>query len=134
MPQLSPIEILVVATIALIVFGPEKLPQIARTIGRGASELRRMATEVKDEFQAGLDLDEDDEPPKKPSRRPHPNERTTPSKPSQAALEPTGEEALEHPGEQAPNESGATAASAVSPGPDKAEDTDDAPGRSSSDT
>ena len=75
MPQLSPIEILVVATIALIVFGPEKLPQIARTIGRSAAELRRMATEVKEEFQAGLDLD-DDEPPK-PSRRPHPNEVAT---------------------------------------------------------
>jgi Tat protein translocase TatB subunit len=77
MPQLSPIEILVVATIALIVFGPEKLPQIARTIGRSAAELRRMATEVKEEFQAGLDLDDEDEAPK-PSRRPHPNEAATP--------------------------------------------------------
>lgn len=77
MPQLSPLEILVVATIALIVFGPEKLPQIARTIGRGASELRRMASEVKDEFQVGLDID-DDEPPKKVSRRPHPNVLATP--------------------------------------------------------
>jgi sec-independent protein translocase protein TatB len=76
-PQLSPIEILVVATIALIVFGPEKLPQIARSIGRGASELRRMAADVRDEFQAGLDLD-DEEPPKS-SRRPHPNERANPS-------------------------------------------------------
>jgi sec-independent protein translocase protein TatB len=78
MPQLSPIEILVVATIALIVFGPEKLPQIARTIGRSAAELRRMANEVKDEFQAGLDLDLDDEDETpKPSRRPHPNEAAT---------------------------------------------------------
>ena len=77
MPQLSPIEILVVATIALIVFGPEKLPQIARTIGRSAAELRRMANEVKEEFQAGLDLDlddEDEDEAPKPSRRPHPNE------------------------------------------------------------
>jgi Tat protein translocase TatB subunit len=76
-PQLSPIEILVVATIALIVFGPEKLPQIARTIGRGASELRRMASDVKEEFEAGLELD-DDRPKKKPSRRPHPNELAAP--------------------------------------------------------
>lgn len=80
MPQLSPIEILVVATIALIVFGPEKLPQIARTIGRSAAELRRMANEVKEEFQAGLDLDlddEDEDEAPKPSRRPHPNEAAT---------------------------------------------------------
>jgi sec-independent protein translocase protein TatB len=61
MPQLSPLEILVVSAIALIVFGPEKLPQIARTIGRGISELRRMASDVKQEFEVGLDIDDDDE-------------------------------------------------------------------------
>jgi Sec-independent protein translocase protein TatA len=72
-----------VATIALIVFGPEKLPQIARTIGRSASELRRMATDVKEEFQAGLDVE--DEEPKKLSRRPHPNELATPAAPTAEA-------------------------------------------------
>lgn len=60
MPQLSPLEILVVSAIALIVFGPEKLPQIARTIGRGISELRRMASDVKQEFEVGLDIDDDE--------------------------------------------------------------------------
>lgn len=61
MPQLSPLEILVVSAIALIVFGPEKLPQIARTIGRGISELRRMASDVKQEFEVGLDVDDEGE-------------------------------------------------------------------------
>jgi len=61
MPQIGPLEILVIAAIALIVFGPEKLPEIARTIGRTANQLRRMASDVKDEFQFGLD-DVDDEP------------------------------------------------------------------------
>ena len=61
MPQIGPLEILVVAAIALMVFGPEKLPEIARTIGRTANQLRRMASEVKDEFEFGLD-DADDEP------------------------------------------------------------------------
>jgi sec-independent protein translocase protein TatB len=91
-PQLSPLEILVVATIALIVFGPEKLPQIARTIGRGAAELRRMATEVKDEFQMGLDLDDDDEQPpkKKLSRQPHPNLAATPKETAAPTSEDEG--------------------------------------------
>ena len=61
MPQLSPLEILVVSALALIVFGPEKLPQIARTIGRGISELRRMASDVKQEFEVGLNIDDDDD-------------------------------------------------------------------------
>ena len=57
MPQIGPLEIIVVAMIALIVFGPEKLPGLARSIGRAMNELRRMATEVKSEFE-----DLDDEP------------------------------------------------------------------------
>jgi Tat protein translocase TatB subunit len=59
MPQIGSLEILVVAAIALIVFGPDKLPGIAGSIGRAAAELRRMATEVTDEFKSGLD-DEDE--------------------------------------------------------------------------
>ena len=63
MPSLGPLEILVVGVLALIVFGPERLPDMARTIGRTLSELRRMASEVRTEFETGLDLDEvEDEP------------------------------------------------------------------------
>lgn len=55
MPQIGPLEILVVGVIALIVFGPERLPQMARQVGRAAAELRRMATDVRSEFRTGLD-------------------------------------------------------------------------------
>jgi len=61
MPQIGPLEILVVAVVALIVFGPEKLPEIARSLGKAASELRRVAGEVRSEFESGLHDDEDDE-------------------------------------------------------------------------
>jgi sec-independent protein translocase protein TatB len=61
-------EILVIVMVALVVFGPEKLPQIARQIGRAAQQLRQMASEVKDEFQEGLDVDDPPEP-----RPDHPN-------------------------------------------------------------
>lgn len=65
-------EILVILMVALVVFGPEKLPQIARQIGRAAHQLRQMASEVKDEFQEGLDLGLDDPPEPRPD---HPNLR-----------------------------------------------------------
>lgn len=58
MPQIGPLEVFVVAAIALIVFGPQKLPEIARTVGRFMSQIRRMASEVKSEFDSGLDDDE----------------------------------------------------------------------------
>lgn len=53
-------ELLVIAAVALIVFGPEKLPVVARQVGRYAAEIRRMASEVRDEFEAGLSLEEDE--------------------------------------------------------------------------
>ena len=63
MPQLGPLEIIAVAVIALIVFGPQRLPEIARTMGRMISEFKRQANELTSEFKSGLDLslDEDDD-------------------------------------------------------------------------
>jgi Tat protein translocase TatB subunit len=62
MPSIGPLEILVVAVIALVVFGPEKLPDIARTIGRTLNELRRQADDLRAEFKEGLTLDDEEEP------------------------------------------------------------------------
>lgn len=70
MPSLGPLEILVVGVLALIVFGPERLPDIARTIGRTLSELRRMASEVRTEFESGMDLDEVEDEPEETSPAP----------------------------------------------------------------
>jgi Tat protein translocase TatB subunit len=84
MPQIGPLEILVVSAIALIVFGPEKLPEIARSIGRAAAELRRVASEAKSEFQSGLDDDDDDDRV--------PVERGLPAGDAEAAASPDLEE------------------------------------------
>jgi len=58
MPQIGPLEVLVVGAIALIVFGPQRLPEIARTVGRALGQLRQMAAEVRTEFESGMDLDD----------------------------------------------------------------------------
>lgn len=70
MPSLGPLEILVVAVLALIVFGPERLPEIARTLGRTLNELKRMASEVRTEFEAGMNLDEVEDEPEEPDPAP----------------------------------------------------------------
>ena len=62
MPQLGPLEILTVAVIALVVFGPQRLPEIARNVGKAINELRRMSAEVKSELQEGLSIDDVDAP------------------------------------------------------------------------
>lgn len=52
-----------VAVVALIVFGPEKLPDIARTVAKTLGEMRRMASDVQAEFKAGLEVEDDQEVP-----------------------------------------------------------------------
>jgi Tat protein translocase TatB subunit len=68
MPEIGPLEILVVAVVALLVFGPEKLPEMARTVGRTISDLRRTAQEMRDEFSSGFDEDDEPGPPARRSR------------------------------------------------------------------
>ena len=55
MPQIGPLEILIVGVLALLVFGPEKLPEIGRSLGKGLTQLKRMASEVKSEFDVSLE-------------------------------------------------------------------------------
>ncbi|HYI44613.1 MAG TPA: twin-arginine translocase TatA/TatE family subunit [Actinomycetota bacterium] len=78
MPQIGPLEIIVVAMLALIVFGPEKLPGMLRTVGKTLGELRRMASEVKSDFSSGLNDPPDPDPPK-PAAPPTPATPETPT-------------------------------------------------------
>jgi len=75
MPQVGPLEILIVAVIALVVFGPEKLPSMARNVGKGLSQLRSLAEQVKADFDLGMD-EPADETPGEDDGRPHPDARS----------------------------------------------------------
>lgn len=57
--NISPLEIMVLAVIALIVLGPQRLPEMARSVGRGMREFRAALTSDRDD-EDGED-DEDDE-------------------------------------------------------------------------
>jgi TatA/E family protein of Tat protein translocase len=46
---LSPLHWLIVAVVALLVIGPEQLPAVARRLGRGFAELRRMERLLRSE-------------------------------------------------------------------------------------
>jgi Tat protein translocase TatB subunit len=54
-------EILVVSVLALIVFGPDKLPEIARTVGGFIKQMRAMADDVKQEFSEGFEVEDEPE-------------------------------------------------------------------------
>ncbi len=52
-------ELLIVVAIALIVFGPNKLPELAKAFGRAMREFKKATEEVKESFEAETkDLEE----------------------------------------------------------------------------
>jgi len=52
-------ELLIIAAIALIVFGPNKLPELAKALGRAMREFKKATEEVKESFEAETkDLEE----------------------------------------------------------------------------
>ena len=54
-------EILVILVVALLVLGPKKLPQIARTIGRAMGEFRRVSTEFQRTLNTEIAFEEEAE-------------------------------------------------------------------------
>ena len=52
-------EIFLILAIALILFGPEDLPDIARTIGKVVFEIRKATQELTREFQSSMDAPND---------------------------------------------------------------------------
>lgn len=51
-------ELLIILVIALLVLGPNEIPKIARTLGRGMRELERAKNELKNSIQYELDEQE----------------------------------------------------------------------------
>jgi TatA/E family protein of Tat protein translocase len=61
LPQIGPLEILVIFIVALIVFGPSKLPQIGRQVGRGFREFRKFQAGIRGDIEDAFRDDDDDE-------------------------------------------------------------------------
>lgn len=48
-------EIVVLFILALLVFGPKKLPELGKTFGKGMAEFKRASNELKTTFQKEMD-------------------------------------------------------------------------------
>jgi sec-independent protein translocase protein TatA len=53
-------ELLVIMFIVLLLFGPKKLPELARGLGKGLSEFRRAADQAANDVKRGLTIDENE--------------------------------------------------------------------------
>ena len=57
MLNVGPLELLVVLAVALIVVGPERLPELARSVGRVLRQFREVQDEVRNMVSSGVDDD-----------------------------------------------------------------------------
>jgi sec-independent protein translocase protein TatA len=57
MPNVGPLELIVVLIIALVVFGPKRLPELGRSLGRGIREFRGSVSGEKDDDEKDDDED-----------------------------------------------------------------------------
>ena len=51
-------ELIIIAIIALLIVGPKKLPDLAKTLGKSFSELRKAADGITDDLKQTLQNDE----------------------------------------------------------------------------
>ncbi len=57
-------EILLVMVVILIFFGPKKIPDLARGLGKGLREFRKASQEIQESIEKELKLDPKDTPKK----------------------------------------------------------------------
>jgi sec-independent protein translocase protein TatA len=53
--NLGPLELIAIFVVALLVFGPEKLPEIGRQVGRAVREFRRFQSTFQTDLGDALD-------------------------------------------------------------------------------
>ena len=51
-------ELIVIFVIALIVFGPRKLPELGRSLGRGIAEFKKATTELQSSLEEEIRVEE----------------------------------------------------------------------------
>jgi Tat protein translocase TatB subunit len=93
----GPEELMLVLIVALLVLGPERLPRMARDLGRIVGELRRTSDEFREEFlQADKYLEKPASPPAPVAEPAAPAiAATTPSDPNESAFDREMREARE---------------------------------------
>lgn len=70
-------EIFVILLVIFLLFGPQKIPELARKLGKGINELRRATDDIRNEInreangiKKSMDPDPDDDMQKKGGKKP----------------------------------------------------------------
>ncbi|MGQ0803424.1 MAG: Sec-independent protein translocase subunit TatA/TatB [Actinomycetota bacterium] len=61
MPQVGPLEILVIFVVALLVFGPKEIPKVARQAAKAWREVQRFQANLRRDIDEVLREDDEDD-------------------------------------------------------------------------
>jgi TatA/E family protein of Tat protein translocase len=77
-------EMLVIGVLALLVFGPSKLPELGRMVGRAMREFRRASDEFRSTVETNLHINDPDPLPPTPVMTPEPESAAPATLPSES--------------------------------------------------
>jgi TatA/E family protein of Tat protein translocase len=86
-------ELIIIFVIALIIFGPRKLPELGKSLGRSLNEFKRASNELKNTLEEEVRVEEQREAAARqpaPATGPTPVEETTDEAPALSTDEPSG--------------------------------------------
>ncbi len=76
-------ELLIILTLALIIFGPRKLPELGRSLGKSLGEFKRASNELRNTLDEEIRIEEE--------RSTRPARPVTPAEPAPVAAAATDE-------------------------------------------
>jgi len=65
LPNLGVPELLLILALALIIFGPGKLPEVGRAVGKSIKEFKKATSDVTDAVSEAIKIDDEDKNEKK---------------------------------------------------------------------
>ncbi len=65
MPNIGPLEIVIVLVLVLVIFGPKRLPELGRSLGRGMREFKQSITGDDSEDRGELGAGKESQPAEK---------------------------------------------------------------------
>lgn len=65
MGKIGPFELILILVIALVIFGPSKLPQIGKSMGQAIKEFRKSTSQVTKDIESLADEEVEAAPAKK---------------------------------------------------------------------
>lgn len=86
---LQPIHIVIIVVLAVLLFGPKKLPEFGKSLGRSIREFKSASKDITDDFKSAVSEEGEDAAKKEAAKKEAP--KVEPAAPTQASQSSNGQ-------------------------------------------